>query len=141
MLTAVAPGSASIAATYTEGGRSVRVVVPVTVEEGTFTATPSTLNFGDDRAVFVGTNSKQDVTLTYKTTNETAKVKRVEIWGDFSQTNDCLVSSAKRTQTTCTISVTFSPKQAGRRQGTLTISDNFRTAPTEIALTGLAAAR
>lgn len=140
MVKAVAPGQSSITAIYVDGGRSVRTSVPVTVESQILAAVPSHLNFGGNRGILVGTNASQQVTFTYQTANETLKILRIEITGSFSQTNNCVSSSAKRTEKQCAVIVTFSPRSAGTVDGELTVHDNWGE-PTRIPLHGLATAR
>jgi hypothetical protein len=54
--------------------------------------------------------------------------------GDFSQTNTCGTSIAGGD--TCTISVTFTPSAQGRRNATLSISDDGGGSPQKVMLTG-----
>jgi hypothetical protein len=54
--------------------------------------------------------------------------------GDFAQTNTCGDSVAAGAS--CTISVTFSPIDAGSRSGTLTLTDNASTSPQTLELSG-----
>lgn len=141
MVKAVVPRKGSITATYLEGGRSFRTSVPITVEGGVVTAEPSSLNFGGNGGIPVGTSASQQVTFTYETTNETIRIKKVEIVSEFSQTNDCLSPSTVRTERQCTVTVTFNPKAAGERGGEPTVFDTFRVAPITIPLIGRATDR
>jgi len=56
--------------------------------------------------------------------------------GDFTQANTC--PSSLQPGQGCSVSVTFSPTQAGARTGTVTLSDDCPGSPTQvIALTGV----
>src|SRR5262249_19426488 len=54
--------------------------------------------------------------------------------GDFQQTNNC--GSSLRPGATCTISITFSPQDAGIRNATLQVADSARNSPQTISLSG-----
>ncbi len=54
--------------------------------------------------------------------------------GDFQQTNNC--GSSLRPGATCTISVTFSPQDAGIRNATLQVADSASNSPQTISLSG-----
>jgi len=54
--------------------------------------------------------------------------------GDFAQTNTC--GSSVAAGASCTISVTFSPIDAGSLSGTLTLTDNASTSPQTVELSG-----
>lgn len=138
MVTAVNPGETTITAIYLEGGRSVRVNVPVTVDPQIVTAMPAALDFGP---IPVGGSSQRQVRLTFNTENPTIGFKSIKITGSFSQTNDCPSVSAKRTQSTCTVTVTLTATQPGMQRGELTLYDNFATVPTTIPLIGKASAQ
>ena len=141
MIVAVNRGETTITAIYLEGGRSVRATIPVRVEAEIVTVSPSQLSFGSDRGVPVGTRVQQQLVLTYHTSNTSLRITGVKIVGDFSQINDCVSSSAVRKETTCTVTVTFHPTQAGTRLGELSLSDNWTIAPTTIPFVGRAIPR
>jgi phospholipase C len=54
--------------------------------------------------------------------------------GDVSQTNTCPATLAKGS--TCSITVSFSPKASGNRTGTIRITDNDPSSPQMVGLTG-----
>jgi len=56
------------------------------------------------------------------------------ISGDYQQTNNCPSSLAKNTS--CIISVTFTPTKTGTRPGSITITDNATNSPQKVTLTG-----
>lgn len=140
MVKAVGRGEASITAIYVEHERSIQCVIPVTVEAAVVSAAPAMLNFGTDRPTPVGSSVTRQVVLTYNTDNPTLRIQRVTTTGDFSQTNDCVSSSQTRAEKTCSVTITFTPTESGRREGTLTLDDNWTIAPTTVPLIGLATA-
>ncbi len=54
--------------------------------------------------------------------------------GDFTETNTC--GNAVAANSSCTLSVTFSPGASGARSGTLTITDSDPTSPQVVTLSG-----
>jgi subtilisin family serine protease len=89
------------------------------------TLSPSTLSFPDQ---LVGTTSAAQ-TLTLTSTGNTAiNLTGIQTTGDFAQTNSCGTSLAPNS--TCIISVTFTPTAHGSRSGTATVTGDFTgTAP------------
>lgn len=92
---------------------------------------PTSLNFGGQT---VGTTSQpQSVTLT--STGDTAlTISGISASGDFAQSNNCPSSLASNTS--CVISVTFTPTAIGARTGFITIADNAGNSPQQVALSG-----
>ena len=83
----------------------------------------------------VGTNSpSQPVTLNNWGT-QTLRITGGGISGDFGQTDNCHANLAPGAS--CTINVTFTPKQRGTRNGTLSIKDNAPNSPQTVSLTGV----
>lgn len=124
MVTAIAPGSASITVTYTDSGNSVSTEIPVTVPPAVFTMTPDSFDFG---SLGVGTTASQQVTLT-NSSGQTLNITDTQTTGDFTQTNDCVSSSPLAPDATCTITVTFGPTAIGPGEGVMTIVNDNRTA-------------
>ena len=59
--------------------------------------------------------------------------------GDFTQTNNCTsapIPPQTNSQSTCTITVTFTPQAKGARNAVLTITDNGFKSPQQVKLTG-----
>jgi uncharacterized repeat protein (TIGR01451 family) len=82
----------------------------------------------------VGTSSaSQNVTLTNSGANPLA-ISSITITGDFAQTNNCGMSLPAASS--CTITITFNPTQAGALSGVLTISDNGAGSPRVVGLSG-----
>ncbi|HTD23781.1 MAG TPA: IPT/TIG domain-containing protein [Terriglobales bacterium] len=139
MITAVAAGRASITAAYGGGSQNpLSVSVPITVEPPMLTPSPSSLNFGGDQGVFVGTSTSGQITLTNGTSNPTVGATSITATGDYSETDNCVSSSPLPVGGTCTITVTFSPTVAGTRVGSLTVANNFTIAPAVLPLSGVA---
>lgn len=96
------------------------------------TANPSSLNFGNQA---LGTSSAaQAVTLT-NNQSTSFKITSVNISPtDFTMVNGCPTTLAAGAS--CTVSVTFSPKQQNTRNGTLTFNDKASNSPQTVTLTG-----
>ena len=95
----------------------------------------SSLNFGNQN---VGTTSApQTVTLT-NTGNETLSVSGVSLTGtnskDFAETNNC---GQLTPNTTCTISVTFTPSISGTETANVSITDAAANSPQTVSVTGV----
>ena len=89
------------------------------------------LNFGN---VPVGQSSQpQTVTLT-NTAGYVLNFGTIKAGGSFTQTNTC--SKQVAAQSTCTITVVFTPKKTGNLTGSVTIDDSDLTSPQGISLTG-----
>jgi hypothetical protein len=95
------------------------------------TLSPSSLDFGSQPANT--TSAPQSVTLT-NSGSATLNISRVDISGDFAQTNNCGTSVAMGAS--CTLSVTFHPTANGSRTGQLTITDDSAGSPQTVALKG-----
>jgi len=82
----------------------------------------------------VGTTSAaQSVSLT-NTGSVSLDIGSIASSGDFSQTNNCPSSLASNS--TCTISVTFTPTVSGTRTGMISITDNAANSPQSVSLSG-----
>ncbi len=91
---------------------------------------PTSLTFGPQN---VGTTSApQTMTLTI-TGEGTLLILNTTVSGDFAQTNNCGSSLAN---SSCTISVTFTPTTAGGRSGSITFTSNATVVPYSVSLTG-----
>lgn len=96
------------------------------------TISPTSLTFSSQA---VGTTSSpQVVTLTNNQTTAVTSIS-VSASGDFAQTNTCGTSLAA--SSSCTINVTFTPTLAGRRTGTLTVTDSAGTQTSSLSGTGV----
>jgi len=80
-----------------------------------------------------GSSASQSITLSNQGSS-TLSISNIQVTGDFSQTNSC--PSTLAANSTCTVSVTFTPTVSGNRTGTLSISDNGTGSPQSVALSG-----
>lgn len=95
------------------------------------------LNFGNQND---GTTSPPQTITVTNTGNSTLTVSSVAISGanakDFSQTNTCTTGGVAP-QSTCAISVKFSPTISGTENATVTVTDNAPDSPESTTLTGV----
>ena len=97
----------------------------------TATLTPAGLVFPPQQ---VGTSSAaQAVTLT-NTGNAPLQINSIQSTGDYAQTSTC--SAILASNSSCMISVIFTPTASGTRNGTLTINDNAWGSSQSVNLTG-----
>jgi hypothetical protein len=92
---------------------------------------PTTLTFGEQ--AISTTSQPQTVTLS-NSGNGALTPLTITVSGDFAQTNTC--GSSVAATGSCTINVTFTPRNAGTRNGALTIADNASNSPQTVTLTG-----
>jgi hypothetical protein len=85
----------------------------------------------------LGTTSAPQAVTLLAAGSQPLSITSIVASGDFAQTNTC--GSAVPSGTTCTISVTFTPKAAGIRTGAVTITDNAAGSPHKLPLTGTGA--
>ena len=104
----------------------------------TATLSPANDNFG---GITVGTTSSAMVsTLTNTSSTYTLSVNSITITGpnasNFTQTNTCPVGRTLAANSSCTISVKFTPSAKGTRTATLTETDNTAKGSHTITLSG-----
>src|SRR5262249_41169833 len=80
---------------------------------------PGELTFGPQA---VGTTSAPQTVALLAAGSQPLSITSIVASGDFSQTNTC--GSTVPSGTSCTITVTFTPKVKGTRTGAVTITDN-----------------
>ena len=102
------------------------------------TLTPSSLSFGSQ---ILGTTSAAQTTTLKNSGTLPLTITSLGITGanpgDYAQTNTCPVSPATlAANSTCTISVTFSPTAAGSRTANVSIADNAADSPQSVSLSG-----
>src|SRR5262249_51474579 len=85
----------------------------------------------------VGVASSQIVTLTNVSAHPLA-IGRITAAGDFSQRNDCDRWLAPNSS--CSITVAFSPTDVGPREGTLVLNEKDPSSPQSVALSGFGVA-
>lgn len=91
----------------------------------------TSVNFGNQQ---VGvTSAPQVITLT-NSQSISLSISSITTSGDFAQTNTCGASLAANSS--CTISVTFTPTTSGSRSGMLTVNDNAANTPQTASLSG-----
>jgi hypothetical protein len=93
--------------------------------------TPASLAFP---SVSVGTSAAAQTTTLTNSGNAALAVSSIQIAGDYGQTNNCPASLPAGS--TCSMTVTFTPKATGSRSGTLTISDSVVGSPQIVGLSG-----
>ena len=123
---AVSAGNATLTATYTQGNVTRRLVIPAIVPPPAFGVSPTPLDFGD---VAVGSKASRNITLT-NTTERPLPIPNVAVGLDelFGLRNTCTSSSPLAVGASCTITVTFTPTQAGRLMTLVWIeTDDLRT--------------
>jgi FG-GAP-like repeat/Abnormal spindle-like microcephaly-assoc'd, ASPM-SPD-2-Hydin len=99
---------------------------------------PTSLDFG---TVFVGQKSSpQDTNLT-NTGSTALHITGIAIAGtdagDFSQQNDCPDPGYLGAGKSCTITVTFQPRQLGSRSADVSVSDDGGGSPQRVSLSGI----
>lgn len=114
------------------GGEPINIPAPLVVG-----LSASTLDFGSQA---VGTTSKpQNVKLT-NASSIAITISNIAITGadlsDFAETNTCPIApSMLAAASSCMLTITFTPSEAGSRQATLSIGDDEPT-PQTVVLTG-----
>jgi 6-phosphogluconolactonase (cycloisomerase 2 family) len=98
---------------------------------------PASENFG---GVNVGQSSSSQLATLTDTGEQSLSVNSITVTGsnaaDFTATPTCAVPTVLSPNSTCTISIVFSPTAAGLRQASVTVSDNAPGNPQAIPLTG-----
>lgn len=97
----------------------------------TLTLSTTSVTFGPQP---VGTTSARQTVNVSNSGAGDLNISSLQITGDFAQTNTC--GGSLTIGTSCTISITSTPTVAGKRTGTVTITDNAADSPQHIALTG-----
>lgn len=92
---------------------------------------PTSLNFGNQ--IINTASSPQTVTLT-NVGNASLNIAAITGSGDFADQHNC--PAALGPNSSCTISVTFTPTAAGTRTGSVTVDDDAQGSPQSFALTG-----
>ena len=92
---------------------------------------PGALGFG---AVPTGTTSPAQTVTVTNSGNAAAPVSSIGASGDFSQTNTC--GSSIAANSSCTVTVRFTPAASGNRSGTLTVTAGGTTNTVALSGTG-----
>jgi len=98
---------------------------------------PASENFG---SVTVGQSSSSKLITLTNTGDQSLSVNSISVIGnnaaDFSATPNCSLPTVFTPNTTCSISVVFSPTGVGTRQASLAASDNAPGSPQSVLLSG-----
>jgi sugar lactone lactonase YvrE len=96
--------------------------------------TPKSVNFGDQT---VGTTSQPQVVTLLNSGADDLSLTSISASGDFAQTNNCPIGSGILAPAqSCSISVTFTPTQKGKRSGSILVTDSGYKSPQSVSLTG-----
>lgn len=106
-------------------GTGIKVVKTVTL-------TPSKLTYPTQ---LVGTTSPQQTATLTNTGNEPVNISKIDASSPFSQTNNC--PSTLPVGDSCQIQVVFSPKDPGKVKGALSVTDDAKGSPQQVALSGI----
>jgi hypothetical protein len=116
-------------------GNLTHTIVVFLDSDPTVQFSPTSLSFGNQ--LQGSSSAPQQVTLTNAGSTPLA-IASTTIGGtnvfDFTETNNCGTSLASNSS--CTITVTFTPQATGSRAGTLFITDSDPTSPQQIPLSG-----
>jgi len=112
------PQSISLTGTGTPSGPAVNL-------------SATALPFGNQ---FVGTTSNPQLVTVTNTGNAALTFTSIKASGDFAETDTC--ANGVTPNSSCTISVTFTPTATGARAGAITISDNAPGSPQAVTLSG-----
>ncbi len=96
---------------------------------------PTSLTFASQTVAT--TSAAQSVTLT-NTGNATLSISSLAASGSFAETNNC--GSSLAANTSCTVSVTFTPTATGTLTGAISFTDNGASSPQKVSLSGTAVA-
>ena len=134
----LAVGTHSMTATYNRDANFTASTSPAlqqVVQGAVVSLSPTSLNFGDQT---VGVASAAKMVTLQNTGNVNLSITSIQITGansgDF-KSGTC--PSSLSPNTSCQISVTFTPAAAGTRNASLSVADNAAGSPQSVALTGI----
>ncbi len=107
------------------------ILVSLLAHAQSVTLTPTTLSFGYQ---IVSTTSAGKYIVLTNGQSISLTISSIATSGDYAETNNCGNSLAANT--TCTITVTFTPTITGSRPGTLTVTDSASNSPQTASLSG-----
>ena len=93
--------------------------------------TPTSLVFP---SLQVGASSTMQSVNLASVGNAPLSITSIRVTGDYSQSNNCPPTLGSGSS--CTLNISFTPKAAGNRSGTLTVSDNAQGTAQTTSLTG-----
>jgi hypothetical protein len=105
---------------------------------GGITLAPTSLGFGSQR---VGTTAAAQTISVTSSGSAPLSISAIAVTGtnagDFAQTNNCPIAPATlAVNSSCTVSVTFTPSATGSRSASMSITDNAAGSPQTAAVTG-----
>ena len=125
-----------IQATYA-GGYGDAFVAKISTAAPIVSLSPATLAFGPQQ---LGTTSGSQTETVTNTGAGNLTISTVTTGGtnaaDFSKTADTCTGASVTPNSTCMVSVTFTPTVAGSESGAITITDNASGSPQTVSLTG-----
>ena len=131
-VTGIDPGNAVLSITYE--GQAAVASVAITVHSSSLSVSPAALSF---ESMPVGDRGpEQGVTVT-NGSDVNLEINDLEITGDFSERNDCVISSPLPPGGICTIYARFRPTAVGERVGNISIKNNVSILPLHISLAGI----
>jgi subtilisin family serine protease len=122
-------GTLTIQGSFPGSPASVSLTGNGTATQGTFN--PTTLSFSSQA---VGSTSAGKSLFFFNTGNTNLNLTGFVVTGDFAQTNNCPASMTPNTS--CTLTVTFTPTADGSRSGTVTAQGNFTSGAPSMGLSG-----
>jgi hypothetical protein len=128
----VGPGSSQLGITYNAPGSPVVITLTGNVINPKASVSPNSLSFGTQK---VNTSASKTVTIT-STGDTPLLISNVALSGssDFTKSGSCAASLPKNSK--CTITITFKPSAKQSRTGTLKFTDNARSSPQCVSLSG-----
>jgi hypothetical protein len=136
----VTPGQNTPAGTYpvtmiANSGNLTHTITALLVVDNTVRLSSESLAFGNQPVAT--TSATQSVTVT-NTASAALAITSISVGGpngsSFGQSNNC--GASLPADSSCTITVTFTPAVTGARTAAVTINDSDPTSPQQIALTG-----
>jgi hypothetical protein len=115
-------------------GTQVATLTGIATNPATDTLAPLALTFSAQQLNTA--SAGQQITLTNAGGVALSLIAARIVSGDFIAVNNC--GSSLAPNSTCAITVTFAPKSVGQQNGSLSVSDQFRTQTVALTGTGLA---
>jgi Beta-propeller repeat/HYDIN/CFA65/VesB-like, Ig-like domain/Abnormal spindle-like microcephaly-assoc'd, ASPM-SPD-2-Hydin len=135
--TTAGPNTAQVSIDDNAGGSPQVITVTgngVTSGGGTLTLTPQSILFPVQA---VGTTSPAQQIQVVNGGQSSVTITDISTTGDFAQTNNCgAVPTIVNPNSSCTITVTFTPTVSGTRSGTVAVTDNAAGSPQSVTLSG-----
>ncbi len=114
------------------GGASSIQVFKIIAAVPQITSSTSSVSFGN---IAQGASSTAQIITLTNTGTAVSNISSIAASGDFSQTNTC--GGTLAINTSCQISIVFTPAATGQRNGALTVNDNATGSPQTVTLSGV----